>query len=104
LVESEKVEMDRVRHVAISIVRKQAAILNEHEAVVDRLLARDRSGAVDAMRTHLRAILSTIEMLRSKKNDYFVEEDSGSPTSNQSAGMPGRQSRKYVKSKTQQQK
>lgn len=99
-VETAKVQMDRVRHLAISIVRKQTAILNEHEAVVDRLLARDRSGAVDAMRTHLRAIFSSIEMLRCKKNDYFVEEDSGLPTGDQRAAMPSRQSRKYIKSKT----
>jgi len=99
-VETAKVQMDRVRHLAISIVRKQSAILNEHEAVVDRLLARDRSGAVDAMRTHLRAIFSSIEMLRCKKNDYFVEEDSGLPIGDQRAAMPSRQSRKYIKSKT----
>ena len=66
--------------------------------------ARPQRGAVDAMRTHLRAIFRTIEMLRSKKNDYFAEGDSGPPTSNQRSAMPSRQPRKYVNSKTQQQK
>jgi GntR family transcriptional regulator, rspAB operon transcriptional repressor len=103
-VESAKVQMDRVRHLAITIARKQALILAEHEAVVDRLLARDRDGAVDAMRAHLREILRTIEMLRNEKNDYFADEDLdsenlGSPASNQHAAMPSRQPRKYVSRK-----
>jgi GntR family transcriptional regulator, rspAB operon transcriptional repressor len=99
-VESAKAQMDRVRYLAISIARKQASILAEHEAVVDRLLARDRDGAVDAMRTHLRGIFRTIEMLRNDKNDYFADEDSGSPASNQRSTTPGRRPRKYVKSKS----
>jgi len=103
-VESAKVQMDRVRHLAITIARKQALILAEHEAVVDRLLARDRDGAVDAMRAHLREILRTIEMLRNEKNDYFADEDLdsenfGPPASNQHSAMPSRQPRKYVSRK-----
>ena len=103
-VASAKAQMDRVRHLAISIARKQASILAEHEAVVDRLLARDRDGAVDAMRTHLRGIFRTIEMLRNDKNDYFADEDNSSPASNQRSAMPSRQPRKYVTAKTQQRK
>jgi DNA-binding GntR family transcriptional regulator len=98
-VEGAKGQMDRVRHFAIAIARKQAAILAEHEAVVDRLLARDRSGAVDAMRTHLRAIFRTIEMLRNENSDYFVDEDSAAADGDQRAGTPdtpGRQPRKYA--------
>src|SRR5260370_9791015 len=70
-VESAKVQMYRVRHFAITIAPQQSSILTEHEAVVDRLLARDRDGAVDAMRAHLRGIFRTIEMLRNEKNHYF---------------------------------
>ncbi len=94
-IEGAKGQMDRVRHFAISIARKQPAILAEHEAVVDRLLARDRVGAVDAMRTHLRAILRTIEMLRNERSDYFAdqEESAGTP------GMPDPQLRKYAAAK-----
>ena len=87
-VESAKVQMDRVRYFAITIARKQASILAEHEAVVDRLLARDRDGAVDAMRTHLRGIFRTIEMLRNEKNDYFADDDLGSPVSDQRPATP----------------
>jgi DNA-binding GntR family transcriptional regulator len=97
-VESAKLQMDRVRHIAITLPRKQASILAEHEAVVDRLLARDRQGAVEAMRIHLRGIFRTVAKLKDEKTDYFVEEEEQSwPTSAQT----GRQPRKYVSSKSQ---
>jgi GntR family transcriptional regulator, rspAB operon transcriptional repressor len=104
-VESAKGQMDRVRHFAITIVRKQASTLAEHETVVDRLLARDRNGAVDAMRTHLRAIFRTIEMLRNEKSEYFADEEGAPPAGNtgtvspQRSDMPDRQPRKYVAAK-----
>jgi DNA-binding GntR family transcriptional regulator len=101
-VEGAKGQMDRVRHFAIAIARKQAAILAEHEAVVDRLVARDRGGAVDAMRTHLRAIFRTIEMLRNEKSDYFVDEESAASADNRRTAMPqlpNRQPREYAAAK-----
>jgi DNA-binding GntR family transcriptional regulator len=101
-VEGAKGQMDRVRHFAIAITRKQAAILAEHEAVVDRLLARDRAGAVEAMRTHLRAIFRTIELLRNEKSDYFVDDEVAAPASHQRVDMPdapNRQPRKYAAAK-----
>jgi DNA-binding GntR family transcriptional regulator len=101
-VEGAKGQMDRVRHFAIAIARKQPAILAEHEAVVDRLLARDRRGAVDAMRIHLRAIFRTIEMLRNENSDYFVDDDNAAPDGDRRATAPdgpNRQPRKYAAAK-----
>jgi DNA-binding GntR family transcriptional regulator len=99
-VESAKGQMDRVRHFAITIARKQALTLAEHEAVVDRLLARDRNGAVDAMRTHLRAIFRTIEMLRNERSDYFADDESATPAATQRADLSSRQQpRKYLTAK-----
>jgi DNA-binding GntR family transcriptional regulator len=93
-IEGAKGQMDRVRHFAISIARKQATTLAEHEAVVDRLLARDRSGAVEAMRTHLRAILRTIELLRNEKSEYFADDEGAAAPA--LPDIPGRQRRRYV--------
>ncbi len=104
-VEGAKGQMDRVRHFAISIVRKQATTLAEHEAVVDRLLARDRTGAVEAMRTHLRAILRTIELLRNEKSEYFADEageEDAAAASDRPAVVrepPDRQRRRYAAAK-----
>jgi DNA-binding GntR family transcriptional regulator len=94
-VESAKLQMDRVRHIAITLPRKQVSILAEHEAVVDRLLARDRQGAVGAMRVHLRGIFRTVAKLKDERTDYFVEDDEQSVPAQAS-----RQPRKYVSSKS----
>jgi DNA-binding GntR family transcriptional regulator len=74
-VESAKMQMDRVRHIAMTMPRKQVSIVAEHEAVVDRLLARDRRGAVEAMRAHLRGIFRTVARLKDEKGDYFVDDE-----------------------------
>jgi DNA-binding GntR family transcriptional regulator len=78
-VESAKAQMDRVRFLAITIPRKQANILAEHQAVVDAVLARDPARAVDAMRAHLRGIFFTIELLRGEKTNYFADQQDGQP-------------------------
>jgi DNA-binding GntR family transcriptional regulator len=74
IVENTKAQMDRVRYLAMTIPRKQSFVVAEHAAVVDNLIARDRKGAVEAMRVHLRGIFRTIEILRREKHDYFAQE------------------------------
>lgn len=96
-VESAKAQMDRVRHIAITLPRKQASILAEHEAVVDRMLARDTRGAVEAMRTHLRGIFRTIEMLRNENNEYFADGQDDETVQKATPAIP-RQTRKYTRS------
>jgi DNA-binding GntR family transcriptional regulator len=85
-VESAKAQMDRVRYLAMTIPRKQSAVLAEHMAVVKNLVARNRVGAVKAMRAHLRGIFKTIEILTQEKNNYFSEE------SGRAAALPSRSS------------
>lgn len=70
-----KAQMDRVRYLAMTILRKQPSVVAQHALIIDRLCARDRDGAVVAMRTHMRGILKTVEILRGEKYDYFAEED-----------------------------
>lgn len=94
-VESAKAQMDRVRHIAIKLPRKQASILAEHEAVVDRMLARDSRGAVEAMRVHLRGIFRTVEMLRTENNAYFADEPDSGPAQTATPAA-ARQPRRYI--------
>lgn len=75
-----KAQMDRVRYLAMTVLRKQPSVVAQHALVIDRLCARDRKGAVEAMRTHLRGILKTIEILRAERHDYFVEADGDPPS------------------------
>lgn len=95
-VESAKAQMDRVRHIAITLPRKQNSILAEHEAVVDRMLARDKRGAVEAMRAHLRGIFRTIKTLRADNNEYFA--DGQDDETARKAQPVARQTRKYLNS------
>jgi DNA-binding GntR family transcriptional regulator len=96
-VESAKAQMDRVRHIAIKLPRKQASILSEHEAVIDRMLARDMAGAVEAMRAHLRGIFRTIETLRNENNEYFADGQDDETGQKATPAAP-RQTRKYLSS------
>ena len=96
-VESAKAQMDRVRHIAITLPRKQNSILAEHEAVIDRMLTRDVRGAVEAMRTHLRGIFRTIERLRADNNEYFADGQDDE-TAQKASPAVARQIRKYLNS------
>ncbi len=102
IVENAKAQMDRVRYLAMTIPRKQSLVIAEHAAVVDSLLARDRKGAVEAMRVHLRGIFRTLEILTSDKNEYFTqEEDAAAPMAANGSQTPGkRRPRQYAQSRT----
>lgn len=105
IVENTKAQMDRVRYLAMTIPRKQSFVVAEHAAVVDNLIARDRKGAVEAMRVHLRGIFRTIEILRREKHDYFSQEHdpvaAGAPrpaaNNGSSTTAVKRRTRKYAK-------
>ncbi|MBV9262300.1 MAG: GntR family transcriptional regulator [Pseudolabrys sp.] len=72
-VEAAKVQMDRVRYLALRIPRKPSSILAEHVAVAEGLFARDRKRAVEAMRTHLRGIFKTLDILTVEQRAYFAD-------------------------------
>ncbi len=105
IVENTKAQMDRVRYLAMTIPRKQSLVVAEHAAVVDNLLARDRRGAVEAMRVHLRGIFRTIEILSREKHDYFAQEQGEvlagvpRPAAGNGASTPAvkRRARRYAK-------
>lgn len=73
-VENAKAQMDRVRLLSSRNVVKRPRVIGEHALIVDRLLHRDREGAIAAMRTHLRGIFRSVEILRASHGDYFADE------------------------------
>jgi len=73
-VENAKSQMDRVRFLSMRSVRKRPSVIAEHTEIVDRLTRRDRAGAVAAMRSHLRGLFRSVEILAAKQPGYFVEE------------------------------
>lgn len=101
-VENAKAQMDRVRYLAMSIPRKRSLVYDEHVAIADNLIAKNKTGAVEAMRTHLRGIFRSIEILTAEKNNYFTDEAVGKAPSRSAPGEAGpsrRRSRNSKKSK-----
>lgn len=72
-----KAQLDRVRHLTIRLPRKLSSVVAEHRAIVDRFIARDAAGAVEAMRTHLRGVFRSIEILQAENPEYFASAVGG---------------------------
>lgn len=72
LVSDAKHQMDRVRHLTIKQPQKPGAVIAEHAEVAAGLERRDAEAAVAAMRTHLRGVFRSIELLAAESSDYFA--------------------------------
>ena len=89
-VENAKAQMDRVRYLTVRLPRKQSSVLAEHGAIVDRLIGRDRAGAIEAMRVHLRGLFRSVEILKNENASYFAD-DAQVPTAPPRAVVAGAQ-------------
>ena len=87
-----KAQLDRVRHLTIRLPRKPSSVIAEHRDIVDRFIARDRAGAVEAMRRHLRGVFRSIEILQAENPDYFAGAE-GTARGRASAGSKAAASR-----------
>jgi DNA-binding GntR family transcriptional regulator len=92
-VENAKAQMDRVRRLMMSNPMKLSSIIAEHGAIVDRLTVRDRAGAVEAMRNHLRGLFRSVDILMKQNASYFADDAAGLPSrpdaANSQAAMVG---------------
>jgi len=95
-----KAQMDRVRYLAMTVLRKQPSVVAQHALLIDRLCARDRNGAVAAMRTHMRGILKTIEILRGEKYDYFAKADGDPQARGEAPNQPARKRTRKTEAKS----
>src|SRR5690348_7438184 len=86
-VESAKAQMDRVRHLTMRLPRKLSSVIAEHDAIVDRVVHRDRDGAIEAMRLHLRGLFRSVETLMAEHAGYFADE-AGAGSSLRAAVLP----------------
>jgi DNA-binding GntR family transcriptional regulator len=84
-VESAKAQMDRVRHLTIRIPTKLSSVIAEHGVIVDRLIARDGAGALEAMRVHLRGLFRSVGILMQENPSYFADDAARPDTA---AGLP----------------
>lgn len=72
-VENAKAQMDRVRHLTMRLPLKLSSVLAEHGAIVDRVVHRDRDGALAALRTHLRGLFRSVDRLMAENPGYFAD-------------------------------
>jgi DNA-binding GntR family transcriptional regulator len=73
VIQSAKTQVDRVRRLAVHMPRKMDAQFEEHQTIIEAVIARDAAVAVAAMRLHLRMVFTTVRTLIDQHHDYFAE-------------------------------
>lgn len=63
IVQQSKVHMDRVRHVSFRMPDHMAKLIGQHKAIINAVADGDEERAKEALRRHLREIISTVEKL-----------------------------------------
>ena len=79
VVENAKAQMDRVRHLSMRNSIKTASVVNEHSAIIEGVLRRDKAAAQKALRVHLRGVFRSVQALQNENPKYFAEEGEGPP-------------------------
>jgi DNA-binding GntR family transcriptional regulator len=75
VVESARIQTDRVRYLSLPDASPMPLLIGQHEAIVDRLEAGDADGAEAAMRRHLREILIALPQIARANPDLFSDID-----------------------------
>ncbi|CAH1649103.1 putative Uncharacterized HTH-type transcriptional regulator in unstable DNA locus [Hyphomicrobiales bacterium] len=73
VVRSNGIHIDRLRHLNLPLPGKVNAVLDDHAAIVDALLARDVEAARVALRRHLSGTLGIIDQIRERFPDYLTD-------------------------------
>jgi DNA-binding GntR family transcriptional regulator len=91
VVENAKAQLDRVRFLTMRLPKKMSSVIAEHSVIVERFIARDSGGAVEAMRTHLRGVFRSIEILQKENPGYFADNSGNAPARATGAGAAERE-------------
>jgi len=75
VVESARVQTDRVRYLSLPEASPMPLLIRQHEAIVDRLEAGDVLGAEETMRRHLREILIALPQIARANPDLFEDTE-----------------------------
>ncbi|MBA8902108.1 GntR family transcriptional regulator [Phyllobacterium sp. P30BS-XVII] len=73
LLEREKMPLDRLRVLSLRNADHQLVLIEEHKRMLDTIVRRDKSEAIEATRIHLGSILNALSSLAKKHADYFDE-------------------------------
>jgi DNA-binding GntR family transcriptional regulator len=74
VVETAKLHLDRVRHLAVRDTSKRLSIVAEHTAIVTCVIDGNADGAVAALRAHLRGVFTSTEPAMARYPHYFLNE------------------------------
>ncbi|WP_207477644.1 GntR family transcriptional regulator [Arenibaculum pallidiluteum] len=77
VVEEAKAQMDRVRYLSLPNATPIERLIEQHQEVVDGIIAHDAERAESAMRLHLREILSSLPELERRFPDLFEHDGPG---------------------------
>jgi DNA-binding GntR family transcriptional regulator len=72
-----KVHLDRVRRLAMRDPMRRQGVLVEHQTIVDRVIHRDRAGALSAMQAHLRRVFRSVEPVMAEHPQFFTNQPAG---------------------------
>ena len=75
IVEGARIQTDRVRYLSLPEASPMQLLIDQHEAILERLAAGDADGAEAAMRRHLREILIALPQIASANPDLFADTD-----------------------------
>ncbi|MFC4565799.1 GntR family transcriptional regulator [Nocardiopsis mangrovi] len=70
-VNAAKAHLDRARRLSLIDTRPIGDLIDQHAEVVDAIEVADPAGAVDALRSHLRAVFDDVERIRAASPEYF---------------------------------
>ena len=73
MIEGEKALMDRVRILSLKTTPPFKRLIAQHKAILDAVVAGDRSKALAQIRNHLREVLTTLPQAARDHPEYFTE-------------------------------
>jgi GntR family transcriptional regulator, rspAB operon transcriptional repressor len=71
LIQSAKGQLDRVRHLSLAHASRSKLRMDEHRAIVERVIAGDGAGAAAVMREHLASVFDAVETIAAANAHYF---------------------------------
>lgn len=74
LVQQVKYQMDRFRHLTLTISNRPTTIIGEHEAIVEAIRRHDPTAAVAAMNRHLGTMRTGLDLARAANPDFFLDD------------------------------
>jgi GntR family transcriptional regulator, rspAB operon transcriptional repressor len=75
IVENARFQTDRVRLLALPHASPLPLLISQHEEITDRLASQDADGASEAMRRHLREILTALSQISKIHPDFFADTE-----------------------------